>query len=1544
MDVNMGRWEGMRAPLLGLLLPLLLLNPPPCCSLNTLGPLQDGPSFGFTQVVYHATVHENSAARTYANSKVKMGVHLVQRAWEVRYRITSGDDEGLFKAEEYVLGDFCFLRIRTKGGNAAILNREIQDNYVLTVKASVKGEAILEAWTKVSIQVLDMNDLRPLFSPTTYSVTIAESTPLRTSIAQVTATDADIGSNGEFYYFFKEKMELFAVHPTSGVVSLSGKLNVDEQNRYDLEILAVDRGMKLYGNNGVSSTAKLFVHVERMNEHAPVMSVVTHSPSWLDKNPVYVMVTVEDHDEGLNGEIDSVVIVGGDPSEQFVVERSEESMFSIKASGSVNWENYPYGCNLTLQAKDRGTPQKFSAVKVVHVMVRTQQTGEVNFEQEVYEVSLNEISPPGTIVEAVKIKPEPDDAEYILAPSADSAFFQMNTVTGVISTTCWFTQVTQDVFNLEVLEIDSELKVKLRVTIEDANDNTPTFAQSSYEFFVNESVPVGTNVLTVSAVDKDKGENGYITYSISSLQPLPFRINQFSGMISITKELDFESSPESFVFVVRASDWGSPYRRESEVNVTIHLENVNDNQPLFEKVSCQGVISRDFPVDEPITTMSAIDIDELELVKYKIISGNEWGYFDLNPDSGVLALRHSLATANPKNGVFSLKITATDGENFSDPMFVNITVVHGKSPPKGFNCKETRVAQKLAEKLLKKSKASSKPKIEEGFIDLFSVNRQTPQFDRAFPTDISVREDLKVGSSVFKVNAYDGDTGFNGQVLYAISDGNTDSCFTIDIETGLISVFLPLDREKRDRYLLNLTIYDLGLPQKTSWRLLTVYVEDANDNSPQFLQEGGYQIIIPENTAIGTDVIQIAASDKDLGSNGEVLYSVLTSITQFSINSTNGIVYVAGQLDREFVSTFTLKIEARDRAQKGNQRFSVATLKIILEDVNDCPPLFIPSVYKARVLEDLPIGTVVAWLETQDPDLGLGGQVRYSLANDYNGWFEVDRASGAIRLTKELDYETQQFYNITVKAKDKGRPVSLLSVTFVEVEVVDVNENLYTPYFSHFALTGLVKENARIGTTLLQVTANDDDSGRDGEIQYSIRDGSGLGRFAIDEDTGVIYTTDMLDRETKDSYWLTVYASDHGVVPQFATIEVFVQVEDVNDNAPLTSEPLYRPSIPENSPRDVSVIQIQAQDPDAPSPNAVDRLNYRIISGNPQNFFAINTRTGLITTTSRKLDREQQTEHVLEVLVSDGGPSPRHSTVWVMVQVLDENDNKPTFPEKVYQVKLPERERRKKSEPIYRVFAYDRDDGPNGDLSYSIVDGNEDGKFFIDPKTAVVSSRKAFTAGSYDILTIKATDNGRPQKSSTARLHIEWIRRPPPSALPLLFDEPFYNFTVMENDKVAEIVGVVSLQQSSAPLWFDITGGNTDSVFDVEKSVGTVIICKQLDAEQRNFYNLTLQVTDGSSTAQTQVHITVVDNNDNAPVFSQPSYDVAVSEDTPPDTQVVQVLASDRDEHHRLTYSLHSSIDPSSLRLFHIHPTLGTISTIHRLDHEACAQHVLTVL
>lgn len=93
-----------------------------------------------------------------------------------------------------------------------------------------------------------------------------------------------------------------------------------------------------------------------------------------------------------------------------------------------------------------------------------------------------------------------------------------------------------------------------------------------------------------------------------------------------------------------------------------------------------------------------------------------------------------------------------------------------------------------------------------------------------------------------------------------------------------------------------------------------------------------------------------------------------------------------------------------------------------------------------------------------------------------------------------------------------------------------------------------------------------------------------------------------------------------------------------------------------------------------------------------------------------------------------------------------------------------------------------------------------------------------------------------------------------------------------------------------------------------------------------------------------QVYITVVDNNDNPPVFSQPTYEVTVSEDLQPDTEVVQVVASDLDRNQRLTFSLQSSIDPTSLNLFHIHPSSGTIFTSQPLDRESCAQHILTVM
>uniref|UniRef100_A0A8C2E6F1 FAT atypical cadherin 1a n=1 Tax=Cyprinus carpio TaxID=7962 RepID=A0A8C2E6F1_CYPCA len=1264
----------------------------------------------FTQSVYNATIYENSAAKTYVESPVKMGIYITDPTWEIRYKIVSGDNENLFKAEDYQLGDFSFLRIRTKGGSSAILNREVRDHYILTVKAMEKNSNA-EARTRVRIQVLDTNDLRPLFSPTAYSISLPENTAIRTSVAKVMATDADIGTNGEYYYSFREWTDMFSVHPTSGVVTLTGKLDYSETKQYELEILAVDRGMK--------------------------------------------------------------------------------------------WDSQPFGYNLTLQAKDKGSPPQFSSAKVIHV-------------------------------------------------------------------------------------------------------TSPHFK-------------VGPSKFTT---DLDSGENGYVTYSIANVNPQPFVIDYFSGVISSSEILNYELMPRIYNLKVRASDWGSPFRREVETQVTVTLNNLNDNKPLFENVDCDVTVPRDHGVSEHITTVSAIDADELQLVRYRIKAGNDLNLFEMNPNSGVLSLKQSLTRK-----------------------------------PVQVKCVDTGVASIV----------------------------------------IEVKEDLPVGARIVHLSATDSDSGFNGKLVYVISGGDTESRFVIDMDSGWLKVYAPLDRETTDHYTLNITVYDLGIPQKSSSRLLDVKILDANDISPQFLQDA-YSVDISESTAVGTEIIQVEAKDKDLGDNGVVRYSILADTDQFAIDMETGIVTVKKPLDREVQPSFILKIAARDQATGEPQLVSTVLLKITLEDVNDNPPKFIPPNYQVRVREDLPIGTVIMWLEAHDPDVGPSSQVRYSLADNGDGKFEVDKLSGAVRIVQNLDYEKKQVYSLTARAKDKGKPISLSSSCHIEVEVVDVNENLYRPLFPSYVDKGFIKEDVPIGTSVMKITAQDEDKGRDGEIHYSIRDGSGLGIFTIDEETGKLssfpfylfmtggdvevagdvlsghelfkkqISYELLDHETVPHYWLTVYATDRGVVPLSSFVEVYIEVQDVNDNAPQTSEPVYYPSVMENSPKDVSIIQIEAFDPDTKSS---EKLSYKITSGNPQGFFSINPKTGLVTTTSRKLDREQQDEHILEITVSDQGIPVKSTTVRVIVKVLDENDNKPQFMEKVYKIKLPEREKPEKEralrrDPVYRVIASDRDEGPNAEISYSIEDGDEQGKFFIEPKTGMVSFKKFSSAGDYDILTIKAVDNGRPQKSSTCRLHIEWIPKPEPSEVPLAFDEPFYSFSVMESDPVAHMVGVITMESMETPVWFEITGGNSDSRFEVGKASGTVIVAQALDAEQKSHYNLTVDATDGTRSVSTQViellmkclwkqsivsylftyHlflqvlIKVIDTNNHRPQFSKSKYEVNVPEDTPPDTEVLQITATDQDEKNKLTYTL---LSRNVANTFAIDTILGTITVAKELDRSNKNRFELTV-
>ncbi|XP_016147488.1 protocadherin Fat 1 [Sinocyclocheilus grahami] len=1525
--------------------------------------MEDALSFQFTHPLYNVMIYENSAAKTFVECPIKMGIFMTNQSWDIWYVIESGDHDNLFKAEKYVLGHFCFLRIRTKGGNSATLNREVKDHYLLTVNA-IERHTGAETQTQVKVQVLDTNDLRPLFSPTTYSFFVPENSAIRTSVGRVFATDADTSTNGEYYFSFKEWTDMFSIHPTSGVITLTGKLDYSEVALYEIDVLAVDRGLKLYGSS--SSTAKLKVHVLQANEHAPVITAVPLTPWNATRDPTYAYVTVEDADEGHNGEIASLSIVAGDPLQQFKAFRTNprSKEYKIKAIKEVEWKGYSFGYNLTLQAKDKGNPPKFSSAIIVRVKSPSEYTETPTFEKSVYRVTLSEFAPPHSPVVMVKTVQKHSKINYLLQFKMQQHEnpFVINPNTGLITTMAPVKAESVCQYEFDVVTSDRRAVAKVVVSISDVNNNAPVFQKSNYEASIAEHVPIGTSVLTVSATDKDDGENGYVTYSIVNINKQPFVVDYFTGVISTAEDLDYETMLRKFSLRIRASDWGSPFRREAETVVSIILTNLNDNKPHFENIDCDVTVPRSLGVGEQIIVVSAIDADDLGVVQYRIDSGNNMNLFELDSSSGVLTLKKSLRDGDAaKQSFHRLKITASDGEISSNPMFLNLTVVSAFKHVRS-KCAETGALRTLAGLLLFGSKRHSQKEAEDELADIHSVNRHTPRFIESTPTVIEVKEDLPVGTSVALLRAADSDSGFNGKLLFVISGGDFDSRFTIDSDTGWLKVFEPLDRETTDHYTLNITVYDLGLPQKSSSHMVNVNILDVNDNSPEFLQSE-YSVDISEDTAMATDIIQLEAKDKDLGVNGMVRYSFLTKTDKFVIHEKMGIVTVMGPLDREANPSFVLKVAAFDAAIDEPKTVSTALLYINLKDVNDNAPTFIPQQYHIRVREDIPVGTLVLWLETHDPDLGLSGQVRYSLTDGEDGSFQVDKMTGAVYVSQTLDFETRQVYNLTAKAKDRGKPNPLSSSCFIHVEIVDVNENLYRPSFPFFVDWGAVSEDTSGGTSVLKVTAHDEDSGRDGEVRYSIRGGSGLGVFTIDEDSGIIRTQEILDHETSNHYWLTIYATDQGIVPLSSFVEVYIEVKDVNDNAPLTSEPVYYSSVSENSPKDVSVIQIQAFDLDTKSS---DNLSYKITSGNPQGFFVINTQTGLVTTTARKLDREKQAEHLLEITVSDDGSPSKSTVVRVIVSVLDENDNSPQFLEKSFKIKLVERPEAVEWEPIYRVIAYDRDESPSSDISYTIEEGEEHGKFFIEPTTGFVFSKEAFSAGEYHILTIKASDNGKPSKSSICRLHIEWIPKPKLAKQPLAFEEIPLSFSVMENDPVAHMVGVISAQPLDSPVWFTIkgvthvkevfhilqmacdlnctAGGNADGRFDVERASGTIIIAGALDAERQSNYNLTAEATDGTRSISTQVIIHVIDTNEHRPQFGQNQYEISIPEETQPGMKILEINATDKDEKNKLSYTLLSSTDLFSLKKFRLDPATGFLYIAEKLDHETMHRHILTLM
>lgn len=1050
-----------------------------------------GSPLRFTQHLYDASIKENSPPRTYVEMLVKTGIELGHPSWEVDYGVVSGDDDELFQAEALKIGDFCFLRVKTRSSNAALLNREVRDTYTLTVEATEKSSG-LRAKTKVLVRVLDTNDLKPLFYPASYNVTVREDARLGWSVVRVSATDADIGSNADFYYSFTSRAHPFVVDPFTGTVSLVKRLNYTRSQRYELTVLAEDRTKKISGVQKFGNVAKVTVHVQKAFKASPVISRLS-KPLVSTNGKVTLDVRVE---AGVKP-VESLSVVGGDPCECFTVIPSgaQGNDFQVISTKRINWPQTPLGFNLSLQAKDTGVPSLYSSVQ--HIHIATAQDSPLAFKESTYRVTLSEFSPPSTHVVRVSLSSGARNVTFSIRAGLDRPPFKIHLLTGIIVTTEKLDYERKKRYQFYVAANGGEAETRVVVDVKDENDNSPQFARASYEVSLDENAPVGSSVFQLSATDADRGQNAFVTYALANSSPAPFTIHPFTGVISTTGHLDYELMRRRYHLRVWASDSGSPFSRVSECPVSITLNNVNDNVPMWERVACNTTVPVDAPLGSTVVRLSAIDPDELQQLSYLIQSGNELRVFGLDSVSGVVSLERAIP---PNEGSFTLSIVATDGRHQSEVLVVRVTVT-----PRGEEatvaCRETGVSKQLTDRLIQSIQPFLADEEDEAFSDVHVTNRHSPKFDPVLPGSVELSEDFPLNSTVVCFTATDADSGFNSMLVYAISAGNQEGCFSIDTFTGDLRLVCPLDREREAFYILNITVSDLGTPQKALWRFVAVTVVDVNDNPPAF-DRLAYVTHLPENAEVDSLVFTAQAADADTDVRGQLQYSLLTPTDTFSMDEVTGEVTLKAPLDRESAPRYDLQIVARDGAQRGLRLFSVVDLVVILQDVNDNPPRFLPPVYKIKVPEDLPTGTLLLWVESVDLDLTSGGLVTYNLKNTEGGSFLLDSSTGALTLERELDFERRRSYNLTVRAVDHGLPRSLSSSCFVEIEVLDVNENLHRPLFSEFVYEADVMEDTAVGTSVLKLAASDKDLGRDGEFRFHIQDGSGLGVFRLDEETG----------------------------------------------------------------------------------------------------------------------------------------------------------------------------------------------------------------------------------------------------------------------------------------------------------------------------------------------------------------------------------------------------------------------------------------------------------
>ncbi|XP_070407904.1 protocadherin alpha-5 isoform X3 [Nothobranchius furzeri] len=573
-------------------------------------------------------------------------------------------------------------------------------------------------------------------------------------------------------------------------------------------------------------------------------------------------------------------------------------------------------------------------------------------------------------------------------------------------------------------------------------------------------------------------------------------------------------------------------------------------------------------------------------------------------------------------------------------------------------------------------------------------------------------------------------------------------------------------------------------------------------------------------------------------------------------------------------------------------------------------------------------------------------------------YFDVNLRTGNLFISERIDREELCPHVDKCSIKIQAALNNPMNLYRIEISILDINDN--SPAFVENTLYLNIWESQSPGERFPLPVALDADTGSNAVTSYKLNQNE---YFSLDVQSGEhgvsaeLLLQKALDREKQSVIKLVLTAVDGGKPPRSGTLQLLVNVLDVNDNTPVFSNSLYKVQVKENAVPGSFVIKLNATDLDEGMNGQIRYLFIKRGNVDLSDIFYLNSETGEISVKG-ELDHEETRAYEIRVQAKDQGPVPRSTHAKLLIEVIDVNDNAPEI--SVTSLMTPVREDAQLGTIIAFLTVADKDGGNNGVTKCSVVGSvpfKLKSNYKNDYSLVVDGPLDRENTSLYDV-TITATDEGSPPLSSIRVINVKLsdVNDNSPRFL-----EPVINVYIKENSAVGSVIYTASTIDSDLDenakvtyMLVDISPRNipTSSVLNINSETGDIISLQSFNYEELKTFQFKVQATDSGVpplSSNVTVNVLILDENDNNPTILAPYSELgSVNSETIPYSAeagyfVAKIRAVDADSGYNALLSYHLT-EPKGNNLFRIGTSTGEIRTKRRMSDSDLKSHPLVVL